>query len=101
MTIATSFGDQLTGRVGRFTVLSVALLTACSNPTAAAIAEGDVERLETLLRAGADANATVAFSHPDFAGGTTLRRRLLVVAAVYGDARIVEALVRNGARSRP
>ncbi len=78
-------------------ILCAVLLTGCSDPLAEALAEGDVEQLETLLHEGADANAVVSFSHPAFAGGDTVKRKLLVAAAVYGNPRVVDVLVRNGA----
>ena len=90
-------GVQLRERVGPLILLYAILLTGCSDPIAQAVAKGDVERLETLLREGGDANAVMSFSHPQFAGGRTVRRTLLVAAAVHGDPRVVDVLVRNGA----
>ncbi len=97
MAIACLDGGQLRGRVRPLIILCAFLLTGCSDRAAEAIVDGDVEQLEALLHAGADANAEVSFSHPDFAGGNMVKRRLLVVAAVYGNPRVVDALVRNGA----
>ena len=87
-------------RVGPLILLCAALMSGCSDPIAQAVARGDVEHLEALLREGADANAVVSFSHPRFAGGRTVRRTLLVAAAVHGDPRVVDVLVRNGANPR-
>ncbi len=97
MAIACLFGGQLRDRVRPLIILCAVLLTGCSNPLAEALAEGDVEQLEALLHEGADANAVISFSHPDFAAGRTVRRTLLVAAAVYGNPRVVDVLVRNGA----
>ncbi len=95
--IACLFGSQLRGRGRPLIILCAVLLTGCSNPLAEALAEGDVEQLEALLHEGADANAVISFSHPAFAGGNTVKRRLLVAAAVYGNPQVVDVLVRNGA----
>ncbi len=89
------------GRVGLLILLcTAALLIGCSKPIAQAITNGDVQRLEELLREGANANAVMSFSHPRFAGGRAVKRTLLVAAAVQGDPRMVDVLVRNGANPR-
>ena len=97
MALNSPIAGRLRKRAGAVIFLYAVLSTGCSDPIAQAVAESDVELLEALLRQGADANAEMSFSYPEFAGGRTKKRTLLVVAAVHGDAQIVEVLVQNGA----
>lgn len=62
----------------------------------AAIIAGDVETAKKLLSAGADPNAEVSFTRPDWNRGREWDTRVLVAAIVYRHSEIVEALLKRG-----
>ena len=84
------------GFVAALIVFGVAL-AGCGDGLSSAVISGDVEKLRMLLDDGADPDEVISFRHPDFAGGRTVERRALVVAAVYGHVDVAELLIGAGA----
>ena len=62
---------------------------------AALIAAGDLAGLRRI--GGLDPDAAIGFSHPRFAGGRTVRRPMIVAAALFGRAATVAWLIERGA----
>ena len=62
---------------------------------AALVTAGDLEGLRRI--AGPDPDAAIAFSHPRFAGGRTIRRPMVVAAALFGRKAVAAWLIARGA----
>ena len=60
-----------------------------------AVIAGDVEKVQALLSAGADANAEVSFTRPDWNRGEEWNTRVLVAAIVYQHPKVVDLLLRH------
>lgn len=58
---------------------------------------GDMKGLRRIAARGFDPDTTVAFSHPDFANGRTIRRPMLMAASLFGHVETVVFLLDHGA----
>ena len=58
---------------------------------------GDMKRLRRIAARGLDPDTVVAFSHPDFANGRTIRRPILMAASLFGHLETVVFLLDHGA----
>ena len=64
---------------------------------AALVISGDLAGLRRWAAHGLDPNAAISFSHPRFAGGRTIRRPMIVAAALFGREATVAWLIGRGA----
>lgn len=75
--------------------------SGCDSQLPTATTSGNTQTMRTSLREGAAPSAMIAFSHPQFANGKTVRRRPLVGAAVYGPGPMIGLLFEHGANLSP
>ena len=52
------------------------------------VRSGEMKGLRRVAARGLDPNAVIPFSHPHFAGGRTIRRPMLMAAALYGPSTV-------------
>ena len=62
-----------------------------------AVRSGDMKGLRRIAARGLDPDSVIAFSHPRFARGQTLRRPMLMAASLYGHAEMTAFLLDLGA----
>ena len=60
-----------------------------------AVIAGDVAKVKALRSAGADPNAEVSFTRPDWNRGEEWNTRVLVAAIVYRHPKVVDLLLRH------
>ncbi|MDE0057002.1 MAG: hypothetical protein OXI22_21890 [Defluviicoccus sp.] len=58
---------------------------------------GDIGGLRAMAATGLDPDRAISFRHPRFASGRTIRRPMLMAAALFGHAGIVAFLLERGA----
>ena len=61
------------------------------------VRSGDMKGLRRIETRGFDPDTAVAFSHPDFANGRTIRRPMLMAASLFGHVEMVVFLLDHGA----
>ena len=61
------------------------------------VRSGEMKGLRRVAARGLDPNAVIPFSHPHFAGGRTIRRPMLMAAALYGHIETTVFLLDLGA----
>ena len=62
-----------------------------------AVRSGDMKGLRRIEAGGLDPDSVIAFSHPRFARGQTIRRPMLMAASLYGHAEMTAFLLDLGA----